>query len=117
MARTVLFVGLFAIVVSCSKPRNFVPVYSVPAAFQPYVDTFIKEAARRGHFYKIDNLIIQYDKVIDSDYCGQCNSRSLAADIQKIISINPEIQCSNYAQEFEDLLFHELGHCILGRGH
>jgi hypothetical protein len=49
-------------------------------------------------------------------YCATCNSKSFDSSIQKIISINPD-QCwlNDYAKEA--LIFHELGHCILGRDH
>lgn len=102
---------------ACSKHNEFIPVYDVPPAFQKHIDAFEREAVSRGHSFTIDNLIIQYDDKLDDPFCGKCNSNSLDADVQKIISINPGAQCWNNDLELETLIFHELGHCFLGRNH
>lgn len=104
-------------VFGCSKDPEFRPVYDVPEEFQPFIDTFISEAASRGFTYEIKNLIIKYDETIDVPFCGQCNSNSLNADVQKIITINPNIQCWFTDEEKETFFVHELGHCVLGRLH
>ena len=117
MVKIILLVSAFAFAAGCSKHKEFVPEYNVPAEFQPYVDAFTREAASRGHSYIIKNLIIQYDTNKDGTLCGACNSISLDAPVQKIISINPGIQCWNNSAELETLIFHELGHCFLGRIH
>lgn len=101
----------------CSKEEEFKPVYNVPDEYQAFVDTFINEAANRRHTIKISNLIINYDKTIESPHCAKCNSTSMDEDVQKIISINPNIKCWFSDQELETLIFHELGHCVLGRLH
>ena len=54
---------------------------------------------------------------MDDKYCALSNTTSLDPGIQKIISVNPKVQCYTSAQEEEALFFHELGHCILGRSH
>lgn len=101
----------------CSEKSEFTPVYDVPEEFQPFIEAFENEAALRGHSISITNLIIKYDNTIPDPYCGQCNSNSLDKNTQKIISINPGLNCWNSTEEEETLFFHELGHCILGREH
>jgi len=49
--------------------------------------------------------------------CGSCNANSTKHDEQKIISVNADADCWNYDEELEVLIFHELGHCYLGRIH
>jgi hypothetical protein len=89
----------------------------VPAAFEPYVISFQNEAAVRGFDYKIDNLIIRYDATLVLPVCGNCNIASKDNSFQKIISINSKFTCWTIDQELEALIFHELGHCFLGRQH
>ncbi|MBA4053744.1 MAG: hypothetical protein C0490_03445 [Marivirga sp.] len=101
----------------CSQDRDFKPAYDVPEEFQLYFDTFINEAASRGFNYKITNLIVKYDEAVISPSCGQCNSNSMDASVQKVITINPNLQCWFTDEEKEAFFIHELGHCVLGRLH
>ena len=113
-----IFIFVFLVLfLSCSAKEEFMPVYDVPSEFQFIVKTFIQEAANRGLVINIDNLIIKYDPTLAVDICGRCNSNALDAKTQKIITINPTFICWSNDVEKETLIFHELGHCILGRLH
>ena len=101
----------------CSSEDDFKPVYNVPEEYQSFVDTFIQEATARGYAQEINNLIIDYDVTIEAPHCAKCNSNSLEKNIQKVVSINPNIKCWFTDEEHETLIFHELGHCLLGRAH
>lgn len=96
--------------------RDFEPVYKVPPDIQPYLDTFIEEAQIRGFDYKIDNLFIVYDSLVEYPTCGICNETTRNNNVQKIIRINPQCEIT-YSEQLEALIFHELGHCFLGRFH
>src|SRR5688572_22506613 len=106
-----------AMIAGCSKEVDFVPVYDVPDEYQPFVDAFLREASDRGYSTQINNLIIDYDGSLAAPHCAGCNSTSIEKNIQKIVSINPNIKCWFSEEEHEALIFHELGHCILGRIH
>lgn len=93
------------------------PVYNVPAEFVANVKSFQAEAAARGINITINNLIIEYDSRLPIYQCAKANVISDDPRIQKKISINPNIVCWNNSQEQETLIYHELGHCILGRAH
>ncbi|HTE28802.1 MAG TPA: hypothetical protein VK666_00400 [Chryseolinea sp.] len=108
---------LLVMCLGCSKEDDFKPVYDVPPALQPFIDAFIREAAARGETIEVKNLVIQEDNTLPDQYCGQCNSASLDANIQKIISISPDFECWFSDPEKETFFFHELGHCVLGRLH
>lgn len=110
--------GLFIIIVTgCANKEEFEPEYEVSEEFQSIVDTFIEEAALRGHDYQFTNLIMRYDEnLVEEIYCGQCNSSSMDQNIQKIILINANKCWINDFQK-EAVIFHELGHCFLGRLH
>ena len=114
---SLLSLFLSAMINGCSKEVDFVPVYDVPAEYQPFVDAFIREALDRGHSIEIDNLIIDYNGNIEAPHCAGCNSASIEKNIQKIVSINPNLKCWFTEEDREALIFHELGHCILGRIH
>jgi hypothetical protein len=119
MAKKRLFFCCLVLLLSCSKKagENTAPVYEVPEEFQPLVASFIQEAAQRGDTFTINNLIITYDYNMNASYCALCNSLSSDPAVQKIITVNPNVRCTNNDQEREALFFHELGHCILGRSH
>jgi hypothetical protein len=106
---------LCLLMIGCTD-EEFVPAYQVPEELQHYVDTFIYEGSLRGETIEINNLIIRYDSTIEAPVCANCNSRSLDETVQKIISITTA-SCWVNDQELETLIFHELGHCYLGREH
>lgn len=110
----ILFVLILLGFFSCQE--SFEPVYDVPEELQPYIDRFLEEAEKRGLNFQINNLIIRYDAEIGVGICGICNSNAQQDDIQKIIRINPNCNFT-YDQQIEALIFHELGHCFLGRLH
>ena len=107
-------IACLIIVLSCGKKSEF--VYSVPDEFKPVVNRFVTEAKARGRNISIDNLIIKYDATVSSVFCANSNVISSQNDVQKIIFVNPQVCWHNDAQ-LEALIFHELGHCILGRPH
>lgn len=105
------------IVAGCDRNDDFKPVYDVPAEIQPFIESFIHEASLRGITLSIDNLIVTYDDDPANAVCGSCNSSALSADIQKIVTLKSGAPCWIEQLELEALVFHELGHCVLGRLH
>lgn len=108
---------MLVLVLGCSKDDDFVPEYNVPDDLQHFIDTFVSEAASRGFTYEVENLIIEYDDSFSDQFCGQCNSVAPNSAVQKVIKINPTIDCWFSAEEREAFFFHELGHCFLRRLH
>jgi hypothetical protein len=106
---------LMAVCSSCSKD----PVYNVPDNLQSYVDEFINEAAERGIELTIDDLIILFEEDLEvngvtaAGLCqtgGRKHSPTIKIDTT---SLNWTLNLSTK----EQLIFHELGHCVLGRPH
>jgi hypothetical protein len=110
------FAFVFLLISGCGRDDDFKPVYNVPEELQPLIELFIREASVRGHAISIDNLIISYDEGPGA-VCGSCNLSELSNQVQKIITLNSKNPCWNEPLELENLLFHELGHCVLGRLH
>ena len=115
--RKAIFIICAILFMACKKSNNFTPEYNVPPQFQPYVSAFISEAAARGHQLTINNLIIKFDSALSPNYCAVSNIITARNDVQKIISINARVHCPQNNAQLETLLFHEMGHCILGRDH
>ena len=107
-------VACILIFLSCGKGEDF--VYDVPWEFEPHVRKFEAEARARGKDITINNLIIKYDAAASTIFCANSNVISSANDVQKIILVNPQFCWQNETQ-LETLIFHELGHCVLGRQH
>ncbi len=88
------------------------PVYDVPLTFQPYVDRFIDMAAEYGHDIDFSDtgLTIRFRERVDLETGGVCRGDHLI-EIEKVFWED--------LSEFdkEGLIFHELGHCELFRGH
>ena len=101
---------------SC-KDRN-VKVYEVPKEVQPYVSSFLAEAGKRGQRLVIDDLIVTYKfNIISSQTqaAGLCRRRYGHTPIIYIDTTSPNWKISNNSKE--QLIFHELCHCILNRSH
>jgi len=109
-------VGLLALValllVNCSKEKR----YNVPEEVEVYVKRFEDEANARGYDIEIKRLIVDYvDNLVNDgdEIAGRCNNpgrRTPHIELDSdFLNMSPEVQ--------EQLVFHELGHCILERGH
>lgn len=102
---------------SCqADPQPEPTQYSVPADVEPYVQLFRAEASKRGIAVSTDNLIITFGAGQKEDICGQC---VLEMGKTSRITLNNDALCWQQANqnERECLIFHELGHCLLKRGH
>lgn len=112
MKKLLIILSLF--LASCAGTMKPKKIYSVPAELQPYVDLFILEGEKRGFHMTVDNLIMQINASFsDTETLGTCE-----------IFINPTIVIqSNFFYNWgtpinkEQVVFHEFGHCLLGRGH
>ena len=107
-------IACLILILGCGKKSEF--VYDVPFEFEPIVKRFISEAKARGINITITNLIIKRDSILSSVLCGMSNTISSVNNVQKVISIAVPYCWQNEVQ-LEALIFHELGHCILGRQH
>ncbi len=115
MTNKILLLGLlFGFILGGCKKDN---TYNIPASLQPYIDNFIAEAATRGVDLKIEDLIIIFEDNLEVDgveAAGICaRSRSTPEIKLDTTSINWRINLSSR----EQLVFHELGHCVLERSH
>ncbi|MDB5242116.1 MAG: hypothetical protein JWP57_2741 [Spirosoma sp.] len=106
------------ILLSCQRPqlKPEPAQYSVPVEIEPYVQHFRDEFKKRGQTPTTNNLIITFGATQGSDVCGQCLLES-GKTPRIIINTNGVCWRDANGYERECLVFHELGHCLLNRGH
>lgn len=99
-----------------TSPQPEPTQYSVPADVEPYVKSFREEAIKRNVSVSTDNLVITFGTAQKEDICGQC---TLETGKTPQITLNNDAFCWQQASqnERECLVFHELAHCLLKRGH
>ncbi len=105
-------ITLSTILVSCQKEVQG----NISDEISPYMDKFIEEGELRGLNIEINynNLSASVSAISDSGVIGQCVSYS--NEHQEIL-ISEDFWNSATELNKEFLVFHELGHCILGRSH
>jgi hypothetical protein len=111
-----IFPILLLLFTSCQDRKA--KVYSVPPEVQPYVESFLAEAANRGKRMVIDDLIIDYRYNIftaRAHAAGICRRRFGHTPVIHIDTTSPNWRISDMSRE--QLIFHELAHCLLGRSH
>jgi hypothetical protein len=111
------FLIFFVVILTACADRS-AKVYDVPAEVHPIVETFIFEAGIRGKRLKVDDLVITYENNLFSDYnkaAGICRRRYGHTPVIHIDTNSANWKTSEMSRE--QLIFHELCHCLLGRGH
>lgn len=123
--RTLILLTLMLLVTSCgvqvnSKHTQYLEgtkQYAVSASeFEPYIASFEKEAAQtlEEPDFKVGDIPINFGDTTDEDYDGVCNTYS---DGTKEILIKKSWWQSTDVTQREIMIYHELGHCRLGRDH
>lgn len=116
MKKAVIII-IAGIMVSC----NFDPTieYRIYPGLQPYIDQFFIEAEKRDRIIPKENLDLElYDGLAkkEGDW-GQSQRRGQ----QRLVLIDKEYfdfnTENNYPLRIEAIVFHELGHALLHRGH
>lgn len=114
--RTIIrvLVGIFAIgtIFSCAAvPRGIDP------AFGPQVNSFRAEASARGKYYDLNSLygiqfVPNYSEYEDGeDIVGMCDMSF------RVITISAERWPSFNQAQKEEIIFHEIGHCVMELEH
>jgi hypothetical protein len=89
---------------------------SIEAQFQPVVQNFLTEAQNQGRSITIDDLVIVSVQGLSGETMGECELDPSGAS-SPTIRVSQAFWDSLDSDSQEELLFHELGHCVLGRVH
>ncbi|MEQ9300567.1 MAG: hypothetical protein RIF33_18485 [Cyclobacteriaceae bacterium] len=110
-----IYLGLLGLILlthaSCREQESLNA--EVDPTFRPYLIDFIEEAALRGLNVNepLKEVTIIFGPTQNPFWDGQCNQE------EKRIIINPISWENNDAAQNRLTIFHELGHCLLGREH
>lgn len=102
--------------IACDSNETITPSLEVTEGLQEYVERFESEAAARGIAIDVDRLGVQvsFADIPETNVLGVCYYHSNAPG--RIEIDQPSwLRLSDFGREY--VVFHELGHCILGRGH
>lgn len=104
-----------AITVSCKKESKGSVVSggsnTSAASLQPYVDAFMVNLGIAGLAPDVSSLTVNFTTTLPNNVLGSCTMG------QGRVRINQVLWATLTAASREELMFHELGHCILNRGH
>lgn len=107
-----LAVLLFFILLSCDKEKELV---FVDPAIGVYFELFELEGAKRGVSVDLSATKISAQfRTTPQNIVGQCAQFVSGA---KVVYIDADYWARASALEQEFVVFHELGHCFLGRSH
>ena len=108
----IFLLSLLCLLTMCTDDKELITGTTVSSDFQVYVDRFISEAAKRGVNIDVSGLNVAYSDTLNY-FCGYgvLNSRK--------VQISNRSGCWSQQSDMnkEILLFHEMGHAILGRNH
>ncbi len=105
---------LFSIATSCSDDSSDT-IYDIDSELAPYVDRFVEAAADQDRYIDLrDYSLSAHIETAADEVAGQCVSYTNGAHR---IYIDPEYWVRATDLEREFVVFHELGHCVLGRSH
>lgn len=114
-----LLVFCVLIVFACKETVEPVTTeYTIEPKLQKYVDSFFKEAESRGKVIAKENLIVRINNGELFEICGTCSLNEKNPAVQRVVEIKTgTYSCWDgmFENDREALIFHELGHCLLGR--
>lgn len=114
-----LLVGMFLFFAGCTEEPTEVeaaPTVTVAVELQPYFEDFEALAASYGR--DVSAIIVGVSgnlETLENNIAGQCTSFSNG--VGNTVRIDTEFWEQAHSTLREFVVFHELGHCVLGRGH
>lgn len=96
------------------SPTPTLPVYNGPKELGPYLADFLADGARLGKQFDTAKLTLQWGELTDwgSSVIGLCDTNS-----SPVLTIKKSWWTKQNDLQRKQLMHHELGHCLLWRGH
>lgn len=104
--KTLLALSLIFIFTGCGKTLSIAP------EFQSTVDEFNQVAAQHGH-NGVDNLIVEFGQTSNKNAGATCYQDSGTPRV----AVDEKTWNSASDKQRKEMMFHELGHCVLNRSH
>ena len=114
--RTLFYLFCVLLILNCTKEGA--TKIEVDPEFQPFVDSFVAEAAKRGVDINFEEtgLSLTFGEV-PANANGVCTGLREGMSSTHEIIIDRNRWKGDNEFEKERLIYHELGHCFLGRPH
>ncbi len=94
---------------------------SIAPELEPYVASFIQEAAVYGRDVQLENIKIDFASFDNSSYLGVCKDygdhKEVFISIEYLNKYATQLASRTIVKDVEKVVFHELGHCAEGREH
>jgi hypothetical protein len=115
----IILLSLTGVLVSaCGSTTNLPsPVIQIEAQFQPYVNQFIQASSTVNKPTIITSLIVQMVPTLDNDQEAGVVGECTTSNGYPTINIGENYWDTVGEDSRQQLFFHELGHCVLGRVH
>ena len=116
MWRSISFFIVLVFLTSCSDKEEFQDYSEFDKELWPYLLSFEEEAATRGIRIAINDLELEGSirEIEDDGVAGWCR---YSPSQPNVVAIDEDFWKDASSTWREFVVFHELGHCILGRGH
>jgi hypothetical protein len=120
MKNLLLLFLLISLVTACKKESKSSVISGGSLAdgsdmrFDPYVEAFMDRLLLAGLAPDTSLLDIQFSNSLPKNVLGRC---SKVDGVYETVYINQTLWRTLNAGSKEELIFHELGHCLLDRGH
>ena len=113
------YLMLITLLLTNCAPKSHTPILSIPEKYQEIYSRFLDDAKAQGVSLNITDLIIQDADLYSAQENGKC---TVTTNETPVISVNNNPNSPFYWDGAtdpirENLLYHELGHCILYRMH
>lgn len=114
--KKIQFTFLALLLIGCAKDLTVGDTAFTDAELIPYVNQFLKLATEHGTVLdasRVSRIVIVFDAATVYPILGKCTVSTKGLSIK----INPENWQYASKAEREQLMFHELGHCLMGLQH
>ena len=116
--RMLIFSSLACLLLTgCNRHLEVAKIVSIEPRLQSYVSNFVQEGANVGSSIIIDNLIVRFTNKLDASTLGECWDYHDGTEGNPTIYINYNDWLTQTETRRKVVMFHELGHCVLWRGH
>lgn len=122
MNKLVMVYSLLAIMamlsIGCAPIAQHEPdsQYIIEPALEQYVQSFQADSNRLGRPMAITNLVVQFD-TLDSKVIANCTRGNGTSVIRFSTTYYNYYMSQGMESDIEQVMYHELGHCILGLSH
>ncbi len=106
--------AFFALQACAKKEKDKVDLYQVDSQFESYVSNFETVAAAQGRSIAITDLIVSFGSTPTLNETGVCE---ITEGETPRVTINERIWLTLDPMSQQEVIYHELGHCVIRRKH